>query len=295
MNDNILTLNNVALFWQGNFVGLAAGETTIRIKSSRSECNFAEKTGTSEANFLHRISCQAELLLRVSDAQKLFPSNGEILSFANNGRLQFAPDSAGELRLIPLDADISSGYQLPSCNLLLDSEWRLSPNNEHLVKLTFQALDTADSALKFCAITASDRQVATISAGKDPGALEELLLLHLTNTMHLLPGKEIFRYDGIPRLNAICGRITDDCISNFVQHGTLQLQCHYVKRDELFSITMQLSRQLGNGENILLTTRSGQNINLRVTGVNREYGAVESVSGVKCHSGTVTVKFKILN
>lgn len=69
MNDNILTLNNVALFWQGNFVGLAAGETTIRIKSSRSECNFAEKTGTSEANFLHRISCQAELLLRVSDAQ----------------------------------------------------------------------------------------------------------------------------------------------------------------------------------------------------------------------------------
>ncbi|MEG2075581.1 MAG: hypothetical protein RRY34_03675, partial [Victivallaceae bacterium] len=97
MNDNILTLNNVALFWRGNFVGLAAGETTIRIKSSRSECNFAEKSGSAEADFLHRLSCQAELLLHVSDAQKLFPANGEIISFANNGKLQFAPDSAGEL------------------------------------------------------------------------------------------------------------------------------------------------------------------------------------------------------
>ena len=173
------------------------GETTkssvIKFRSNYKTFTNDQITGIPIIRQLKDINIvfETEILAIDKGLDMLLDANGKITMEEINWMRE---PEYGELKLIPINSLDTTGYRFPRALLLRNSELVIERNDEHRIKLEFEAVyDENELMMEKIVVGDGDRVSLNVSAPIDSSALERAMTYYIADKLNITVDTDIFR------------------------------------------------------------------------------------------------------
>ena len=235
------------------------GETTsssvIKFRSKYHTFTNDQITGIPIIRQLKDINIlfETELLAVDKGLDMLLDANGKITMDEINWMRE--PDY-GELRLIPINPQDTTGYRFPRALLLRNASLNLNSSQEHSLKIQFEAVyDQNELMVERFAVSDADRINLNASTPIDPAAFERSMTYYIADKLNMTVDSDIFRGKIPPNIDGCAVAITDKEESNSISDKNYEITVIFVDqdRDKVMKTIHNLSNEFPvYGQNIAL-------------------------------------------
>ena len=243
------------------------GETTsssvIKFRSNYHTFTNDQITGIPIIRQLKDINIlfETELLAVDKGLDMLLDANGKITMEEINWMRE--PDY-GELKLIPINPQDTTGYRFPRALLLRNSEVTLEGNDEHRIKLEFEAVyNENELMMEKIAVSDGDRINLNIPLSIDSVDFERAMTYYIADKLNMTVDTDIFRGEVPVNIDGCAVTLEGQDIKNSTINQKFEIKfiCIDSNRDKVMKTVNDLTEKFPvYGENISL---SGQDIGVK--------------------------------
>ena len=204
---------------------------------------------------------ETELLAVDKGLDMLLDANGKITMEEINWMRE--PDY-GELKLIPINPQDTTGYRFPRALLLRNSEVTLEGNDEHRIKLEFEAVyNENELMMEKIAVSDGDRINLNIPLSIDSVDFERAMTYYIADKLNMTVDTDIFRGEVPVNIDGCAVTLEGQDIKNSTINQKFEIKfiCIDSNRDKVMKTVNDLTEKFPvYGENISL---SGQDIGVK--------------------------------
>jgi hypothetical protein len=243
------------------------GETTkssvIKFRSNYHTFTNDQITGIPIIRQLKDINIvfETEILAIDKGLDMLLDANGKITMEEINWMRE--PDY-GELKLIPINPQDTTGYRFPRALLLRNSEVTLEGNDEHRIKLEFEAVyNENELMMEKIAVSDGDRINLNIPLSIDSVDFERAMTYYIADKLNMTVDTDIFRGKVPVNIDGCAVTLEGQDIKNSTINQKFEIKfiCIDSNRDKVMKTVNDLTEKFPvYGENISL---SGQDIGVK--------------------------------
>jgi hypothetical protein len=243
------------------------GETTsssvIKFRSNYHTFTNDQITGIPIIRQLKDINIlfETELLAVDKGLDMLLDANGKITMEEINWMRE--PDY-GELKLIPINPQDTTGYRFPRALLLRNSEVTIEGNDEHRIKLEFEAVyNENELMMEKIAVSDGDRINLNIPLSIDSVDFERAMTYYIADKLNMTVDTDIFRGKVPVNIDGCAVTLEGQDIKNSTINQKFEIKfiCIDSNRDKVMKTVNDLTEKFPvYGENISL---SGQDIGVK--------------------------------
>ena len=244
-NSQSFKIGPCAVIFKGDIIGITrnSSQLTFRGTYHDAKCSRAFHQTLGKRLISMTISLTTEIM-SVDAGLGLFLDENDRITLDKLGERQ--NPNGGELLLIPISPSDMVAYRFPNAVLLLNSTCSFNENEEHTLKLEFEAGFVDGEEILFERIPVDESQRASLITSSDiePAVLERAMTAYIADKMNLTVDTDIFR-GGIPVNVDGCGvyldgqkiqNVVSDCYYSFC------VSCMGSSRDDV----MRTIHGLGN-------------------------------------------------
>jgi len=244
-NSQNFKIGPCAVIFKGDVLGIAKNSSILEFKSTYHDSKCSQ--GYNQSLEKHLTSMTISLtteIMSVDNGLGLFLDENECITLDRLGERQ--SPNGGELLLTPVSPSDMVAYRFPNAMLLRNSSCAFNANEEHTLKLEFEANYIEGEEVLFERIPVDEAQRVTLDTASniELAAFERAMTAYIAEKMNMTVDTDIFR-SGIPVNVDGCGvvlagqkiqnEIADYCYS-------FCISCRNSSRD----MVMQTIHNLGN-------------------------------------------------
>ena len=193
-NSQNFKIGPCAVIFKGDVLGMTRNSSVLEFKSTYYDVTCSQGYDQSLEKQLRSmtISLTTEIM-SVDNGLGLFLDENDRISLDRLGERQ--KQNGGELLLIPVNPSDMIAYRFPRAILLRDSACSFNENEEHTLKLEFEASYIDDEDILFERIPVDEGQRVTLdtSSNIEPAAFERAMTAYIADKLNMTVDTDIFR------------------------------------------------------------------------------------------------------
>jgi hypothetical protein len=181
------------VIFKGEVLGETTNSSVIKFNSKYHTFTNDQITGIPIIRQLQEINITFETEIFAVDKglNMLLDSNGKITMDEINYMRE--PDY-GELKLIPINPQDTTGYRFPRALLLRNASLNFNSSEDHSLKLQFEAVyDQNELMIETFTVNETDRINLDVSTPIDPAAFERAMTYYIADKLNMTVDTNIFR------------------------------------------------------------------------------------------------------
>jgi hypothetical protein len=183
-----------AVIFKGDVLGMTKNSSKLTFKSTYHDSKCSQ--GYNQSLEKHLTSMTISLtteIMSVDNGLGLFLDENECITLDRLGERQ--KQNGGELLLIPINLTDMVAYRFPNALLLRNSTCTLNTNEEHTLKLEFEASYIEEEQILFERIPVDEAQRTSIvnTNSIHPASLERAITAYIAEKLNLTIDTDIFR------------------------------------------------------------------------------------------------------
>jgi len=197
-NSQNFKIGPCAVIFKGDVLGITRNSSALEFKATYYDVTCSQGYDQSLEKQLRSmtISLKTEIM-SVDNGLGLFLDENDCISLDRLGERQ--RKDGGELLLIPVSPADMVAYRFPNAMLLRNSACNFNENEEHTLKLEFEAnyIDDEDILFERIPVDEGQRVSLNITNSIEPAAFERAMTAYIANKLNMTVDTDIFR-GGVP-------------------------------------------------------------------------------------------------